>query len=47
MQAGQDLAVQPQKDWKKYKQYDTYRIVNFESLSEMILKDDSNFESQA
>lgn len=42
-QPGQELVIQ--KEWKKFKQYDTYRIINFESLSEMILKDDSNFES--
>lgn len=35
------------RDWKKFKQYDTYRIISFGSLSEMILKDDSNFESLA
>lgn len=46
MQAGQDLAIEPQREWKKFKQYDTYRVIKFETLSEMILKDESQFESQ-
>lgn len=40
----QELALFPQREWSKMRQYDTYRIVNFESLAQMILKDDENFE---